>query len=91
MTYLLIFLLVLCVFLLIKKSFQLRKEKSKFIQLELERWQVHLLFKDYVFNKNLQNEIATLEYFKKYGLGEENPESAKIYESFEKYLEQQEL
>ena len=91
MIYLLLFLNVLLVFFLIKKSFQLRREKGKFIQLELERWNVHLLFKDYVFNKNLQNEIATLEYFKKYGLGEENPESTKVYESFEKYLEQQEL
>lgn len=83
MTYLLIFLLVLCVFLLIKKSVQLKKQKNNFIQLQLEKSQVHLLFKDYVFNRNLQNEMATFDYFKQYGLGEEEPEDVRVFETLD--------
>ena len=95
MTYLLLFLLVLCGFLLIKKSIQLKKKNNSFIQLELEKAHLHLLFKDYVFNRNLQNEMAVFDYFKQYGLGEnEEPKDVRVYDSLAKHfenIEQQEL
>ncbi|WP_338765756.1 hypothetical protein WAF17_02340 [Bernardetia sp. ABR2-2B] len=58
------------------------------MQLSLEKGQIHALFKDYVFNRNLQNEMATFDYFKQHGLGEDGePEEVRVYDTLAQHFE----
>ncbi len=90
MTYLLTFLLIVCLFYLIKKQLKIKKQNRAFMQLELEKGQVHSLLKRFVFDRNIDTEIAVFEYFKQTGLGEdEHTKEVAIYDSLAKHFENQ--
>lgn len=87
LTYLLIFIQLIWFYFFIKQGLKIKKQKRGILQLELTKERVHTLLKRFVFDRNIDTEIAVFEYFKQTGLGEdEHTKEVVVYDSLAEHF-----